>query len=160
MSEDYSKDTRLVKIVEIEAPLELVWTLIADLERIPEFDARFKDIKFLTSQKKGIGTLTYWKASDKDGRTRDRVEMITEYKPLEYYSYTVLKGAKPKDCTFIFQRIPNGTRIIYTAHFKYENPDIKHYGNAAMSQLEETRKAALRIMAEGRWPPAKKTKNA
>ena len=155
MSDDYSKDTRLVKIVEIEAPLELVWTLIADLERIPEFDARFKDINFLTAQKKGIGTLTYWQTADQEGKTSDRVEMITEYKPLEYYSYTVLKGAKPKDCTFIFQRTPEGCRIIYTAYFKYENPDIEHYGNAAAAQLEETRKFALQIIADGKWPPTK-----
>jgi uncharacterized membrane protein len=141
----------VVVIVEIEAPLELVWTLIADLERIPEFDARFANIKFLTNQKKGIGTLTYWASEGKDGRTQDRVEMITEYKPLEYYSYTPLKGDKPKDCTFIFQRIPTGTRVIYTAYYKYDNPDITHYKKAALVQLEETRKAALKIVAEGKW---------
>ena len=152
MAVDYSKDTRVVVIVEFDAPLDLVWTLVADLERIPEFDARFADIKFLTSQKKGIGTLTLWESEDKAGRTRDRVELITEYKPLEYYTYRVLKGAEPKDCTFLFQRIPTGTRVIYTAHFKQEVQDPEHYRQAALAQLEATRNKAVQLVAEGRWP--------
>jgi hypothetical protein len=152
--EEY-KDTRLVVDFKIEAPLDLVWKLLAELDYIPEFDARFSSIRFLTNQKKGIGTLTYWESVGKDGRTKNRVEMITEYKPREYYTYTVLKGAEPKDCTFIFLQIPNGTQIIYTAHFKHENPDIPHYRKAITAQLEETRKKALQLVAEGKWSEEK-----
>lgn len=154
MTDDKFCDTRVVVIEEFKAPLKLIWALIADLDQIPKFDERFDQIHYLTAQRSGIGTLTHWSSVDKAGKTLDRVEMITEYKPFEYYTYTVLTGAEPKDCTFIFQETPEGTRVIYTAFFKQGPPsDISHYKNAAVVQLSNTRKAAEEILQAGNWLP-------
>jgi uncharacterized membrane protein len=145
------KDTRVTKIIDIEAPVELVWKILTDLEAFPEIDPIFNKIEFLTSRKVGLGTVTRWHFEGYDGTPVERLEIISEFKPMEYYTYTVLTGAPPKDCTLIFQPIPEGVRVIFTQYLKYENPDIPLVGNGMEQQLRLTREKALRVLKEGKW---------
>ncbi|MHA1861119.1 MAG: SRPBCC family protein [Candidatus Ranarchaeia archaeon] len=145
------KDTRVTKIIDIEAPLELVWTILTDLEAFPEIDPIFDKIEFLTKRKMGVGTVTRWHFTGYNGVPVDRIEMITEYKPMKYYTYSVLTGAPPKDCTLIFQPIENGVRVIFTQFLKYENPDVALVGSGMEQQLRLTREKALKILRQGKW---------
>ena len=146
-----SKDTRVTKIIDISAPLDLVWTILTDLEAFPEIDPIFNKIEFVTQKRMGIGAVTRWHFTGYDGTAVDRIEMITEYKPKEYYTYSVLTGAPPKDCTLIFQEIPGGVRIIFTQKLHYENPDVAMVGEGMMQQLTLTKEKALKILKEGKW---------
>lgn len=151
LTEPVSKKTRVTRIIDIEAPVELVWKILTDLEAFPEIDPIFDKIDFITTQKMGIGAVTCWHFTGYDGSPVERIEMITEYQPMEYYTYSVLTGAPPKDCTLIFQPIEAGVRIIFTQFLKYENPDIPLVGGGMEQQLRLTREKALRLIKEGKW---------
>ncbi len=146
-----TKDTRVTQIIDIPTPLELVWTILTDLEAFPEIDPIFSKIEFVTKKRMGIGAVTRWHFTGYDGTSVDRIEMITEYKEHEYYTYSVLTGAPPKDCTLIFQEIAEGVRIIFTQKLHYENPDIPLVGKGMMQQLELTKEKAVRVLKDGQW---------
>ncbi|MHA2059650.1 MAG: SRPBCC family protein [Candidatus Ranarchaeia archaeon] len=140
------KDTRVTRTIDVPAPLEVVWKILTDFEAFPEIDPVFQKVEFLTKQKQGIGTTTLWKFTKPDQTLVERVEIITEFKPMEYYTYRVLTGAPPKDCTLIFQPIEEGVRIIFTELLNYENPNVEKVGEAMFAELQMVQKKAKRLL--------------
>ena len=154
-TEAVEKDTRQTVTIDIEAPRELVWNLFRPDEEFAKVAPDFKKIEFVTSRKDGLGTMTRWHAEDLEGRATVRLEMVTEYKKHEYFSYAVLTGDPPRENTLIFLPIPKGTRVIFTAHFLYDiSPEeLEMRLGFAIKQLNNIREKALKLLHEGKWQP-------
>lgn len=136
-------DTRVTRTIDIEAPVEKVWKILTDFAKFLEIDPVFKKIRFLTNEREGIGTMTQWDFTTVNDELVSRFEIVTEYKTHEYYTYRVLSGAPPKDCTLIFLPIKNGTRVIFTEYLRYPNPDVDAVGQGMEIQLKGVLRKAL-----------------
>ncbi|MHA1713175.1 MAG: SRPBCC family protein [Candidatus Ranarchaeia archaeon] len=149
------KDTRQTLTIDIEAPVELVWKVFVPDEKFAKVAPDFKKIEFITERKEGIGTMTRWHTvKGLKGRAEARIEMITEYKKFQYYSYVVLTGDPPRENTVIFLPIKDGTRVIFTAHFNYDvqPEEMEMRRKFAERQLRNAREKVIRILGEDKGP--------
>jgi uncharacterized membrane protein len=68
---------RIVKRVQVEAPVEEVFELISDLERMPEWMKTCKSHMVTSEQKRGVGTQTHC-VMETAGRTIEYNSVVTE----------------------------------------------------------------------------------
>ena len=136
------KDTRVTEIIDIQASLKTVWQVLSTLEDFPEIDPIFKRVDFLTPQKQGLGAMSRWLFTNIENEEVSRIEIVVEYKEHQYYTYRVLAGAAPKDCTLIFKEIPSGTRVVFTEFLRYPDPDVEMVAKGMRLQLAGAKKKA------------------
>ena len=105
------------KTIEIKAPVEKVWTLISNVERIPEWAKGYTEREVITSkQRTGVGTTThevgvaFGKPYEKDFRVAEWVEK--EKIVLQSTTGWPWKGS------WIMKPAKEGTMFTYTVDFE------------------------------------------
>lgn len=103
--------------VIIPAPADLVWDVISDIRRNPEWQADCRDVVFLTSLRQGPGLR--WRYSTPRGREYV-VEVSAWYNGLGYeYFYVDGPGFKEARGRIRVQETPDGTVVQWTFTYQF-----------------------------------------
>jgi len=107
---------RIEKTIEIKAPVEKVWALIFDLERIPEWAKGYTEKEIITSkQRTGVGTTTH-EVGVSFGKPYEKDFIVTEWVEKEKISFKSTSGW-PWHGSWIMKPTEEGTLFTYVADF-------------------------------------------
>lgn len=105
------------KTVEIKAPLEKVWVLISNLERIPEWAEGYTEREVITSkQRTGVGTTTH-EVGVALGKAYEKSFIITEWVEKEKIVFESISGW-PWKGKWVMKPTKEGTLFTYAVDFK------------------------------------------
>ena len=110
---------RSTVIYDIPAPVKVVWDIMVPNEKFADVAPDTSSIKVVSTRKSGLGTVSRWQTVD-----RDRFEVITEYKPFEYYGYRVISGDPLRENLILFYPTSTGTRVVFTMRLQTADPNI------------------------------------
>ena len=116
----YEKNSRQTFSVNIPAPMEIVWDVVYPMEDFAEVAPDFNKIEFLSDRKVGIGATMKWHGVGLWWKASARIEVITEYKRHQYFSYRTVSGDPPRYGTILFLPYNEGVQVIFTVHFLYD----------------------------------------
>ena len=116
----YEKNSRQTFSVNIPAPMEIVWEVVYPMEDFAEVAPDFNKIEFLSDRKVGIGATMKWHGVGLWWTASARIEVITEYKRHQYFSYRTVSGDPPRYGTILFLPYNEGVQVIFTVHFLYD----------------------------------------
>jgi len=104
------------KTIEIKAPVEKVWALISDLERIPEWAKGYTERVVITSkQRTGVGTTTH-EFGVSFGKPYEKDFVGTEWVEKEKISFKSTSGW-PWEGSWIMKPTKDGTLFTYAVDF-------------------------------------------
>ncbi len=105
------------KTVEIKAPLEKVWALISDLERIPEWAKEYTEREVITSkQRTGVGTTTH-EVGVAFGKAYEKDFVVTEWVEKEKIVFESTSGW-PWKGKWVMKHAEEGTLFTYAVDFE------------------------------------------
>ena len=144
------KNTRQTFSVNIPVPMEIVWDVVYPLEDFAEVAPDFNKIEFLSDRKVGIGATMKWYGAGLWWRAPSRIEVITEYKRHQYFSYRTVSGDPHRYGTILFLPYDGGVQVIFTVHFLYDvtPEELAERKPLVEEQLQRWKQKALRKFEE------------
>ena len=105
------------KTIEIKAPPEKVWALMADLERIPEWAKGYTEREVITSkQRTGVGTTTH-EVGVAFGKPYEKDFVIIEWEENKKIAYSSTSGW-PWKGSWTMKPIETGTLFTFAVDFE------------------------------------------
>jgi len=126
------------KTIEIKAPVEKVWALISNVERIPEWAEGYTEREVITSkQRTGVGTTTH-EVGVAFGKPYEKNFMITEWLDKEKIVFESTTGW-PWKGSWIMKPTKEGTLFTYTVDFElpFEAERLKEVFRTRYEELLE-----------------------
>ncbi len=115
--------TRLSSEIEIDAPREKVWAILADLEEVQHYDTAITKAFYTSEAREGVGAARQcdWPG----GFVRERV---TEWKPGEGYAINAYEGSdvapfESLDVRFVLRDAGRGTAVSLELEYRLK-PDV------------------------------------
>jgi len=97
---------------DIEAPAEVVWSLVTDINLPARFQDEFRGAKWL-DPRPGVGA-RFLGHNERRGRTWETTSWVLAYEPLREFGWAVSDPDNPgATWTFRLKPTPQGTRLIY-----------------------------------------------
>ena len=105
------------KSIEIKAPVEKVWALISDVERVPEWAKGYTEKEMITSkQRTGVGLKTH-EVGVAFGKPYEKDFVATEWVEKEKIVFETTTGW-PWKGSWIMKNTKDGTLFTYTVDFE------------------------------------------
>ncbi len=115
--------TKLSSEIQVDAPREKVWAVLADLEAVQQYDPAINKAHYTSDARDGVGAA---RQCDFDGGyVRERV---TEWKPGEGYAINVYEGSdvvapfESQDARFVLRDAGQGTTVSMELEYRFK-PD-------------------------------------
>lgn len=115
--------TRIVKSIEIEAPREEVWKIVAYPENLPKFIDGIEDYEILSDNRVGVGAKYRWRARYLGKEVKIKEE-ITEWEENKRVSYKGL-GRWDYDFTVEIASSNSKTKLTLDWDYEFESPLLK-----------------------------------
>lgn len=100
---------------EIKAPVEKVWAIVTDLERIPEWAKDVKKEEITSKQRSGVGT-TFREVGVMYGRRYELDAEMTEFVENKKFAFRTTSGTKWKG-SWTLKPTKAGTQLTYAADY-------------------------------------------
>ena len=117
--------TKLSSEIQVDAPREKVWAVLADLEAVQQYDPVINKAHYTSDARDGVGAA---RQCDFDGGyVRERV---TEWKPGEGYAINVYEGSdvvapfESQDARFVLRDAGQGTTVSMELEYRFK-PDAQ-----------------------------------
>lgn len=116
--------TKLSSEIQIDAPREKVWAVLADLEAVQHYDPAITEAHYTSGARDGVGAA---RQCDFDGGFVR--EKVTEWKPGEVYAINVYEGSdvvapfESQDARFTLRDAGQGTAVSLELDYRFK-PDV------------------------------------
>ena len=137
-------DLLVSKEIDIDAPLDTVFSILIDFENFAELEEPVKNVTITSEIKEGKGLKSHWELIDPDsGNPWSLDEEIIHFDRPFQYTYAG-HGSNGKDYTGthnLSQNADGSTHLLFNEVFHFEgDPDI--YGEVLIRLLENVKKEA------------------
>ena len=112
----------------INAPLETVFSVVADIQRMTEIDKGVQKVEILSQIKEGLGVRSRWTQMF-DGKLIEWIEEIIEWDPPHRYSFAILSENRKTEGTHLIESTGDGssTKLTFIETYHYQrSPESAH----------------------------------
>ncbi|MHA1916866.1 MAG: SRPBCC family protein [Candidatus Ranarchaeia archaeon] len=141
MPKEIIKKTRVTDLIEINAPIEVVWKDLTHFEEY-DWDSDIQKVEILTPEIRGVGMKTRWKFENHLGEEHLQIEEIMEWNPPNYYTYKPHNAPSPRIITWILKPTEKGTLAIVTKLFENHEPNLEKIEKVTVKQMQKIKKSS------------------
>ena len=139
-----------VREIILNFPVDDVFDLMCDFERLAQAMPNLQKIEFLSKHRRGVGVRTRWTSSvgfnSSEGQIMVWEEEVTAYRENELLGFTVLTPQTPFTGFLRVYPYAMGTKtfLIFAENHPYEGADMKKIRGMMMGQLQSMKHALTR----------------
>ncbi len=146
-----SDDLIVVKEAHIQAPADVVFSVLEDLSLFVELEENVRSVEITSEIQKGVGMTSHWELEDPlTGESWSVDEKVTAYNPPHLFSYSG-RAADGKDYagTHALQQMEDGSTLLRFTEVFYFPGDAESLNRVVGGMVDNVKKTAEKRVSRG-----------